>query len=40
MRKAIAYGQVNRVPEPIEWLTDNGNCYTAAPRAPSPEALG
>jgi putative transposase len=23
------YGQVNRVPEPIEWLTDNGSCYTA-----------
>ena len=22
------YGQVNRVPEPIEWLTDNGSCYT------------
>jgi transposase InsO family protein len=36
MRKAIAYGQVNRVPEPIEWLTDNGSCYTAASRAPCP----
>ncbi len=23
------YGQVNRVPEPIEWLTDNGRYYTA-----------
>jgi putative transposase len=23
------YGQVNRVPEPIECLTDNGSCYTA-----------
>lgn len=23
------YGQVSRVPEPIEWLTDNGSCYTA-----------
>ncbi|GLJ00437.1 integrase [Sphingobium sp. BS19] len=23
------YGQVTRVPEPIEWLTDNGSCYTA-----------
>ena len=23
------YGQVNRVPEPIEWLTDNGSCYIA-----------
>lgn len=23
------YGQVNRVPQPIEWLTDNGSCYTA-----------
>jgi putative transposase len=23
------YGQVNRVPEPIEWLIDNGSCYTA-----------
>ncbi len=22
-------GQVNRVAEPIEWLTDNGSCYTA-----------
>jgi putative transposase len=33
-REAVAtgehrYGQVNRVPEPIEWLTDNGSCYTA-----------
>ena len=28
------YGQVNRVPEPIEWLTDNGSCYPARnPRA-------
>ena len=23
------YGRVNRVPEPIEWLSDNGSCYTA-----------
>ena len=23
------YGQVNRVPEPIEWLSDNGSPYTA-----------
>ena len=23
------YGRVNRVPVPIEWLTDNGSCYTA-----------
>ena len=23
------YGQVNRVPQPLEWLTDNGSCYTA-----------
>ena len=23
------YGRVNRAPEPIEWLTDNGSCYTA-----------
>ena len=23
------YGQVNRVREPIEWLTDNGSYYTA-----------
>lgn len=23
------YGRVNRVPEPIEWLTNNGSCYTA-----------
>ena len=23
------YGQVNRVPEPIEWLSDNGSSYTA-----------
>ncbi|SEN12214.1 Integrase core domain-containing protein [Sphingomonas gellani] len=23
------YGRVNRVPQPIEWLTDNGSCYTA-----------
>ena len=22
------YGRVNRVPQPIEWLTDNGSCYT------------
>ena len=23
------YGRVNCVPQPIEWLTDNGSCYTA-----------
>ena len=23
------YGHMNRVPEPIEWLTDSGSCYTA-----------
>ena len=23
------YGSVNRLPEPIEWLSDNGSCYTA-----------
>ena len=23
------YGKVNCVPEPLEWLTDNGRCYTA-----------
>lgn len=23
------YGPVNRLPEPIEWLSDNGSCYTA-----------
>ena len=23
------FGQVNRLPRPIEWLTDNGSCYTA-----------
>jgi putative transposase len=23
------FGRVNRVPEAIEWLTDNGSCYTA-----------
>ncbi len=23
------YGHVNRLPKPIEWLTDNGSCYTA-----------
>jgi len=23
------YGAVNRLPEPIEWLSDNGSCYTA-----------
>lgn len=23
------YGPVNRLPKPIEWLTDNGSCYTA-----------
>lgn len=23
------FGQVNRVPSAIEWLTDNGSCYTA-----------
>jgi putative transposase len=22
--------------QPIEWLADNGSCYNAAPRAPSP----
>jgi putative transposase len=24
------FGQVNRAPSTIEWLTDNGSCYTAA----------
>lgn len=24
------FGDVETVPEPIEWLTDNGSCYTAA----------
>jgi putative transposase len=23
------FGSVNRLPEPIEWLSDNGSCYTA-----------
>jgi hypothetical protein len=23
------YRQVHRVPEPIEWMTDNGSCYTS-----------
>lgn len=23
------FGQVNQLPGPIEWLTDNGSCYTA-----------
>ena len=23
------FGQVNRLPQPIEWLTDNGSCFTA-----------
>ncbi|HEY0909523.1 MAG TPA: IS3 family transposase, partial [Bradyrhizobium sp.] len=23
------FGPVNRLPEPIEWLTDNGSCYVA-----------
>lgn len=23
------YGRMNQVPEPIEWLTDNGSRYTA-----------
>ena len=23
------FGQVNQLPEPIEWLTDNGSCYVA-----------
>ena len=23
------FGQVNRLPRPIEWLTDNGSCFTA-----------
>jgi putative transposase len=23
------YGPVNRLPKPIEWLSDNGSCYTA-----------
>ena len=23
------FGNAERVPEPIEWLTDNGSCYTA-----------
>lgn len=24
------FGDVETVPKPIEWLTDNGSCYTAA----------
>jgi hypothetical protein len=32
------YGQVNHVPEPIEWLIDNGSCYTQI-QAPLPGAL-
>ena len=23
------FGQINQLPEPIEWLTDNGSCYIA-----------
>lgn len=23
------FGQVNQIPEPIEWLSDNGSCYVA-----------
>jgi putative transposase len=23
------FGQVNRLPRPIEWLSDNGSCYVA-----------
>ena len=23
------FGQINELAEPIEWLTDNGSCYTA-----------
>jgi putative transposase len=42
------YGQVNRVPEPIEWLTDNpvlseaegGSCTPLATHVRLPGALG
>ena len=33
------YGRVNRVPEPIEWLTDNGSCTPLATLAPFPDWL-
>ena len=23
------FGRINRLPATIEWLTDNGSCYTA-----------
>ncbi|MCI4681029.1 DDE-type integrase/transposase/recombinase, partial [Rhodoblastus acidophilus] len=31
MVSAVEYrfGPVNRLPSPIEWLTDNGSCYIA-----------
>lgn len=29
------YEQVNRVPDPIEWLNDNGSCSPLATDAPS-----
>jgi transposase InsO family protein len=24
------FGRINQLPKTIEWLTDNGSCYTAA----------
>lgn len=34
------FGVVDRLPHPIEWLTDNGSCYTAAETVTFGESLG
>lgn len=34
------FGSVDRVPHPVEWLTDNGSCYTAAETVAFGESLG
>jgi putative transposase len=30
------FGRVDRLPGPVEWLTDNGGCYLARETRPSP----
>lgn len=34
------FGPVERVPRPVEWLTDNGSCYTASETVSFALALG
>src|SRR5262245_58163270 len=42
MGAAVEYrfGQVNRLPVTIEWLSDNGSCYVAIATAASPATSG